>query len=155
MTVSADEWAMRGELLGENNKLRGELLMTYQAASFGYKRVWRVEFIEVHDKIKYTHVVYELLDWAEQFALDRNCYLIPTADLTLSEYVIWYHYRPEALFKVLNHPEAAEFVKEGSCNLARYRKQVADICDAFNSLKKSKPASIKPPRARKGGGRHT
>jgi hypothetical protein len=135
MTVQAHEWAMSGAVLGKNKDVRGEILMTYQAECFGFKNVWQIDKIRIFTAIGCTDIIEQLLDWAEQFALDRSCRLIPSPALSEAGFLIWRNFDPEALLKVLIHPDAAEFVKEANGDLKRYHEQVTEICDAFMSRK--------------------
>ena len=93
---------------------------------FGFKNVWQIDKIRIFTAIGCTDTIEQLLDWAEQFALDRSCRLIPSPALSEADFLIWRNYDPEALLKVLIHPDAAEFVKEAKHGLVYEHPELAD-----------------------------
>jgi len=132
MKLTVAEKVMSARLIDEKGFVGGEIVISYASDCFDRENAWMTDYIEVTGADDDGKLAGMLFDWAECFALDRNCILIPSPDMSWEAFHIWKRIDPFSLLTTLNHAGAPDYVQSEGGDMNRFKAQLKKIRDDLN-----------------------
>jgi len=132
MKLTAAEKVMSARLIDEKGFVGGEIVISYASDCFDCENAWMTDYIEIAGADDDGKLAGMLFDWAERFALDRDCILIPSPDMSWEAFHIWKRIDPFSLLTTLDHAGAPEYVRNEGGDINRFKTQLRKIRDDPN-----------------------